>query len=546
MADQVKEFAMKVFTDSELIAGTRFDMTVGSGEAAVIKDIELTQGSDNQAVSGTVTAGTTANFGNGIHSQLGTFGSGVTNLTGSAILDASSTLSVRPNATPIAFSDVRIYAEDGSANTSAINPINLFTTPKVNGLAEATTQTVLTPSNAGNSAGSYNSSVCGEFVINHTTANGIELFIRFARGSSSQYYVYMTGADNNTNYAQLSTSYSRICWDGERYLFWMYDGYIYFFDLDDSNITNPSTHGTTCHGRMTVGTVVNSPITTANPSSYQQTAGDVKVSPVDGKKYFYQFLNIYGMFVQLPDTIADNVVVPKFWFTGNGNSYGNITPSGLGHSNNVYLNERYLFSNFSGAGSYSWSQIFIKQDAVNGDRWFIAHKKENDGVMFFTWLDADMKNLGNGETLGTNDSYGGNHPNYGLSAISYQDLGKAPLGWATSNFENYSKGALLKWDGTYAGNNLPSSFQTSNTNHYFFDGETLYIANFDSSDKGIYKLPLNSTSGELVVSAADHVAYRGNYFIGFPTPTSTETSSRTYVNKPALKVRITGVREDRS
>lgn len=545
MADQVKEFAMKVFTDSELIAGTRFDMTVGSSEAAVIKDIELTQGSDTQAVSGTVTAGTTANFGNGIHSQLGTFGSGVTNLTGSAILDASSTLSVRPNATAIAFSDVKIYAEDGNATTSAINPINLFTTPKVNGLSEATTQTVLTPSNPGNSAGSYNG-YAGEFVINHTTANGIELYMRFARGASSGYYVYITGADNNTNYAQLSTNYSRICWDGKRYLFWMYDGYVYFFDLDDSNITNPNTHGTTCHGRMTVGNSVNSVWTSSNPSSYQQTAGDLKVSPVDGKTYFYQFLNSWGMFVQLPDTIADNVVVPKFWLTGNGNSYGTINPSGLGHANNVYMNEYYLFSNFNGGTNYSWSQIFIKEDATNGDRWFIAHKKTGDEVMFFTWLDADMKNLANGGTLGTNDSSGGNHPNYGLSSISYQDLGKAALGWATSNFENYSKGAVLKWDSTYAGSNLPSSFQTGSNNHYFFDGETFYIANFSSNDKGIYKLPLNSSSGELVVSGTDHVAYRGNYFIGFPTPTSTETSSRTYTKKPALKVRITGIREDRS
>ena len=154
MADTLKEFGMKVFSDTELANATRFDITTGSTEAAVIKDIELTQNSSTQAVSGTVTAGTTANLGNGIHSQIGTFGTNVTNLTGSAILDVSSTLSIRPNAITNSFIDLKIYAEDGNATVSTTNPINLFTTPKVNGLSEATTKTVLTPSNPG-SLGNY-------------------------------------------------------------------------------------------------------------------------------------------------------------------------------------------------------------------------------------------------------------------------------------------------------------------------------------------------------------------------------------------------------
>ena len=545
MADTLKEFGMKVFSDTELANATRFDITTGSTEAAVIKDIELTQNSSTQAVSGTVTAGTTANLGNGIHSQIGTFGTNVTNLTGSAILDVSSTLSIRPNAITNSFIDLKIYAEDGNATVSTTNPINLFTTPKVNGLSEATTKTVLTPSNPG-SLGNY-FGYAGEFQINHTTANGIELQMKFMRNTSSGYYVYIAGADNGTTYAQLSTSYSRICWDGERYLFWWDSGYIYFFDLDDSNITNPNTHSNTAHGRMTGGSAVNSPITTTNGSSYQHTAGDVKVSPVDGKKYFYQFIAIYGIFVQLPDTIADNVVVPKFWFTGNGNSYGNINPSALGHNNNTHYNERYLWNQTNGGSNFSWSQIFIKQDAVNGDRWFIAHKYSSDEILFWSWLDADMKQLANGLVLGTNDSYGGNHSTYGLSSVSYYDLGKAPLGWNTSNFEVVNYGAKLKWDSTYAGGtSMPSSFQNGSSNHYFFDGEVFYIANYSSNDKGIYKLDLTTTSGELVVSASDHVAYRGNYYISFPVPSQSEINSRTYTQKSGLKVRVTGIREDRS
>ena len=93
---------------------------------------------------------------------------------------------------------------------------------------------------------------------------------------------------------------------------------------------------------------------------------------------------------------------------------------------------------------------------------------------------------------------------------------------------------------------MPSSFQNGSSNHYFFDGEVFYISNYSSNDKGIYKLDLTTTSGELVVSASDHVAYRGNYYISFPVPSQSEINSRTYTQKSGLKVRVTGIREDRS
>jgi hypothetical protein len=331
----------------------------------------------------------------------------------------------------------------------------------------------------------------------------------------------------------------------------MSDGYIYFFDLDDSNILNPSTHGTTCHGRMTCGSVVNSPLAAFNGTSYLHKAGDVKRSFVDGKRYFYQFVQIYGVFAQLPDTIADNVVVPRFWLSGNGNSQGSINPSGLGHANNSHYNERYAYNQNNFGGGQGWTQIWIKKDETNGHRWFISHKSSSDEALIWTWLDSDMKNLTtNGTVLGTNDSSGGNHVTYGLSSIAYQDLSKPQLGWEASNFDNPGYGGRLRWDSSYAGGNMPSTFQNGSNNHYFFDGSTgkdvFYIANWSSSSKGVYKLDLSTAAGQLVVGSADHAAYRGNYFISFSTPSQSVINSRTYTLKPGLKVRVTGIREDRS
>ena len=548
MADTLKELGMKVFSDTEIQNGTRFDITTGSNEAFVIKDVELTQTSNGDAVAGTVTAGTTTNFGNGIHSDLGSFGANVTNLSGSAILDVSSTLSIRPIAKTITYKYIRIFAEDSSGSTSATGPINLITIPTVNGNSEPQTKTVLTASNPGSGTGSYSSNVSGNFSIMHTNANGIELFMRFVSGSSSGNSVYIVGADNNTSYATVSSSYSRIMWDGNRYLFWLNSGYIYFFDLDDSNITNPTAHGNTAHGRMTLGASVNSPTVSYNTTTYDVREGDLQVSPSDGKTYFYQFAGSqgYGLFAQLPDTIADNVVVPKFFKTSNGGNYTSLTPSGMGHNNNVYYNEYGLKNQTNFGTQYSWCQLFYKEDAVYGDRWFITHKANADEIVFFTFLDADMKSFTtNNSILGTNDSSGGNHANYGLTSISYQDLSNPALGWNSSNFENNSWGAVLKFSSSYAQANI-SGLQDGTWNHYFFDGEIVYIASVTSSTFGVFRLDIKGTAGEQVVDTADHVAYRGNYFVAFPTPSQSEINARTYTKKPGLKVRITGIREDRS
>ena len=167
-------------------------------------------------------------------------------------------------------------------------------------------------------------------------------------------------------------------------------------------------------------------------------------------------------------------------------------------------------------------------------------------MIFFTFLDKDMKAFTtNNSILGTNDSSGGNHANYGLTSIGYPDLSNPALGWNSSNFENNSYGATLKFSNSYAQGNI-SGLQDGTWNHYFFDGETVYIASVSSSTFGVFRLDITGTAGEQVVSADDHVAYRGNYFVTFPTPTQSEINARTYTKKPGLKARITGIREDRS
>ena len=107
MADEIKQLAFKQFTTSELVAGTAANvLTTNASTHYVIKSIEATQGYNIDAVNATATLGLTAGLAAGQHTSLGTVAKkDRVGLSGSAIMDASSTLTIRPEAKAMVFAD---------------------------------------------------------------------------------------------------------------------------------------------------------------------------------------------------------------------------------------------------------------------------------------------------------------------------------------------------------------------------------------------------------------------------------------------------------
>ena len=119
MADQLKQLAFKKFTTAELEAGTSADvLTTDASTHYVIKSIEATQSSDLNPVNATATLGLTAGLAAGEYASIGNVAkAGRVGLTGSAIMDASSTLTIRPTAQNITFADQTIQqGGEGASN----------------------------------------------------------------------------------------------------------------------------------------------------------------------------------------------------------------------------------------------------------------------------------------------------------------------------------------------------------------------------------------------------------------------------------------------
>ena len=536
MADRIEELFLKEFTSAELIAGTRHDFTTDSSTAYAVKDVEFTQGSDDDAVSGSVTASKTTDFSAGKFSTLGTFGSRVDSLSGSAVLDVSSTLSIRPDAKAISYKDVKLQL-DNSNNANQVGPIVEYLKPTVNGNAESVTTTAQVATGAGSSPGNFTSGMVKEYSIVHTNANGIKLYIRFAKGQYNTSGVYIVGMDNSTNYASFTSTYTEHLWDGERYIYWADNDYIYFFDTDDANITNPSNHSTTCHGRMTV-----TGIPTLSPQSYDHRRGSITTSAHDGKTYVYQWYNSqqYGIVVELPSTISDGGTCPKFWKTGSG-SYGASGTDPFGNNSGSAWN-MYAYNNNVSEGQYTIHQITTFTDLKSVKRWAIMMRNTSDEAVWLMWKDADMQALASGDILGSNDS--NINSTDGITCISTASLSDDALLWNTVYFSASSQNAFMHSGGSYLGTGN-SDWQSGSYNVIWLDGITVYQGN-TSSNYNVFEIDLTQTSFPALFTTNEYTPYQNNFWMMGVTPSQATIDARTYTKAPSLTVRCTGVKEDRS
>jgi len=537
MADRIEELFLKKFTTTELGNATRHDFTTNSSTAFALKDVEFSQGSDADAISGSITVGKTSDFSASPSkfSKLGTFGALVDSLSGTAIMDSDSTLSIRPDAKSITFVDRKILIENGgTSNNNSVGPLIDQLTPLVNGNEEPPVTTTLSPTNAGSSDGNYNTGAPKQYAIVHTTANNINLYMRFAKGTTNTSQVYMVGMDNGLDYAYLGTTYTEHVWDGERYIYWYDSGYIYFFDTDDANITNPATHGVTCHGRITAASF--------SASSYDHKFGSYHVSKHDGKKYFYQYFTSqsYGVIFEMPTTTADGATCPKRWRTGSGSYHGSGTDP-FGNNSGSAWTPYYLDGQVS-RNQYSMEQMSTYVDKLGVKRWMLWRRQDSYRTFLFTWRDDDMQALSNNGVLGSNDS--NMNSSQGLRVIADASVGGAALGFNTTYFGANSSNAFIDSNSGYlaTGN---SDWVGGSYGTFYVDELTLYQGN-SSSNYNVFKIDLTQTSFPGLFTTDQYQPYQNIFYVQLTTPSQATIDSRTYTKAPALTVRVTGVREDRT
>ena len=79
----------------------------------------------------------------------------------------------------------------------------------------------------------------------------------------------------------------------------------------------------------------------------------------------------------------------------------------------------------------------------------------------------------------------------------------------------------------------------------WFDGLTMYYSNV-SSNYNIFKINFEETTFPALFNDNQYYATSGAFFMIAAEPDAATIASRTYTLAPALTVRVTGIKEDRS
>ncbi len=495
------------------------------------------------------------------HSSLGTIAkAGIIGSQGSAIMDANSTLTIRPSAKTINFSDVSIFADrQDSTNPNAYEN---FIRPSVDGLEETTlnSNSTITPSNSGitepytgsNSTYLNPYNWTAFFTPDAGQASGQLLQIRSYNSNNSQSYIQVAGADNNTVYELLNSQpYARHIWDGERYIWWVYGGYLYYWDILDSNL-NPTNN---YHGRFyfVSGSMHNT------QSSYGGNYGSIGFGPNradgtrrrfifrkggQGQSYRAQIMELPDMTPYQPDKGGVHAEV------GQGGSQQQLYNSSqiLG-SNNANLkalvidngSPNYSCEDYLGNGNsnYNWAGWGQQVTPTNQTDMF-GYKKTADGREwgFVLWRQngARLYNIFFDWNLMESSSYGtviGSINNQALGFMHSSSI--SSLGWSTDNWSGSNNTYL-----TGISNGFLSTY-----GDLWYDNDVIYgvQGNTNSNNKVASYNLATGTYTELGSVPANRY---GRSYTSFASPTTTVRQSRAYQNAPALTVRVTGIKEDRT
>tara|TARA_Y100000817_G_scaffold293465_1_gene266451 strand:- start:924 stop:2573 length:1650 start_codon:yes stop_codon:yes gene_type:complete len=548
MPDQVKQLAFKEFTTTEISNGTRFDALTTNGTTHyVIKSIEATQGYNPDAVVADATIGLTTDFNNGKFASLGTVAKkDRVGLSGSAIMDANSTLSIRPIAKTISFRDQRFQL----SRTNSSNNMNVWqqhTKPHVNNVLDNSVEnTYINTSSVTHSGLSFGlSAYTDNYVVYHTNANGVNLAIYFRSGTSSGSSFELVNADTGSVIGYYSSGdYGQPHFDGERYIYFVragsYDHQVTFFDLDKSDLTPSATIGGSSGQNYFHGAYVYSGNQQQNSrSSYDQRKTAFYYDRYLNKKFLitssagnYKCV-LYEIPVDTP-THDYNNVGQKWVFLSSSTHTGGTDPFGA-RVGSIYSFGYFLYAISATQNTATHLKMTYDNDQ---SRYFIYLHGSSGEIWPFTFTRDEYDSIGNGALLDQGPQSG-----YGLYSIAVDSANK--VGFNSDIYTNW---------GNYNGHFATGTVNTAISNavlhssvNKFYEGSKLYQRNY-SSNYQLYEWDLSAkTATKIDTGLTDSEslsAYNLSFFMSWAVPTSTQIAARSYSIVPGLTVRISGIEVD--
>lgn len=568
MADQVKQLAFKDFTITELQAGTAANvLTTDASTHYVIKGIEATQGDNNNPITATATLGLTAGLSTGQFTSLGAVAKqDRLGMSGSVIMDASSTLTIRPTATSITFLDENVRSGKNSSGASGGDNFVKSVRPSVNGLDETTLNTETTVDKTSSTySGSYDTLTAhvpdGNYKIHHTNANGVNLVLVFGNGTSSGASFAVWNADTNAQYGYFQDSYDAPIFDGSRYIFWMKcNGHsssmrVRWYDLDEST-TNLTAANTTGGGNGSNFWHGQTGIFAGSTGFSSRTSYDNHLNTyfqnrhTNNKRYFcgYSNSNNRGWLVEFAETLTNDsstTPIPKWVYLSSSSNSASGSSDPFGVNGNSW-NMTQLINGSQTPDQET--QLRLTYDPVVS-RYMLWYSRNNNNFWPMTFTQAEIDSTSNGGII----DQGSGSTGHGLRVVA--DTSAVNINVDPSVAENGSSNNMMiavgsdnsyagTTTGAYAGNNDQTMSPA------YVDGSNWYFRNVNSSSSSAYKVVKvdysNVTTAVNLIpnTAIPSNVWPSNVFVSFGTPTPTTIASRTYTKAPSLKVRVSGILSD--
>tara|TARA_Y100000004_G_C8944150_1_gene425508 strand:- start:698 stop:2383 length:1686 start_codon:yes stop_codon:yes gene_type:complete len=560
MADQVKQLAFKKFTLSELQNGTAANvLTTNASTHYVIKSIEATQGYNDDAVSATATLGLTAGLSAGEFTSLGTVAKkDRIGLSGSAIMDASSTLTIRPVAKTITFTDEKIF--QGGQNSTTNSIFHEKFTPSVNSVVDAgiATETTTDKTSVTYSGGSYpmQNYPQSNYIIRHTNANGVELRIAFSTGNSSGCSFEVWNADG-TYYGYYYDSYDAPQFDGERYIFWVAcDGAsstrIKWYDLDESttNLAAANTLGGNngrdfCHGQTQVW--ADSPNIQGRSSYDNHMNTFYKNRHTDGRRYLAGWSqNADRMWMcEIPATLTnDSSTTPAAkWLYLNNTSQSTNGTDPFGNTVGNAWNISSTIKTY--ANTTNNSQLRLTYDPEK-ERYYLWYCYSNNQWFCWTFTQAQWDDRPSGNTM-RDPNWSSGQQNYGLRLVSTDSASE--INMSSNVFISYSgdNGYIPLANSSYYsfwGNAYPYQYAPT-----YMDGKNWFFKDNNSghpTNGKCVKINMATANSheDMFPNTTISAHYNPDLLVTFGSPTQTTIDSRDYTVAPSLKIRVTGILAD--
>tara|TARA_R100000773_G_C4217654_1_gene116123 strand:+ start:96 stop:1769 length:1674 start_codon:yes stop_codon:yes gene_type:complete len=556
MADQVKQLAFKKFTVDEIRNGTAVNiLTTDANTHYVIKSIESEQIVTTSSINVDATIGLTSGISGGEFVNIGRVAqANRRGLQGSLIMDASSTLTLRPVAQTLNFTDVEFQLSMENQGSSGMRKHRKHTMPFFDSFnRETTLETNSEVDKTGTTFGgnSYNmSSYNDNYAHVHTKPNGERVLIHFFNSSSGGTEGFeIWNYDTGTYLGHKGNSYAKTFYDGVRYIFWSQEGtyHIRYFDLNETftNMQPANTMGGGSGANYYHG-IVNM-ANGATPNFTSRTTYDNRTSSFYfdhelNKRFFVVGSKANGSagLVELPSTLTNGQTVnaTKWVYITNSTSSSSFTDP-FGNNGNSARSYGYILAN-------NTSSVQVKVDLTYDfelERYFIWYNVGSNYLVPFTFTRAEYDGTSNGNTLYNP----GSSNSSGLTAVAFASA--SDIGMETNNniFKDWTSG-----NGAINLSNLTTysdDFTFNSNKVYFMRGRKMYMRSASSAYQ-LHEIDFSkSTSINTLINTGlsdsdAGTSFNNSFSMAERPATDSDINSRAYTTAPNAKIRITGILSD--